>query len=137
MIQPQPRSTLFPYTTLFRSNGLKTFVIDNDPDVLAGMNALLNSWNCEIYSCHTVEQSLEIPFMPDVMLADHQLDNDETGLQAMQTLQEKFGKEIPGILITADPRPEVEEQAKEMGFYFLRKPLKPAALRALLRRITR
>lgn len=118
-------------------NGLKTFVIDNDPDVLAGMNALLNSWNCEIYSCHTVEQSLEIPFMPDVMLADHQLDNDETGLQAMQTLQEKFGKEIPGILITADPRPEVEDQAKEMGFYFLRKPLKPAALRALLRRITR
>ncbi len=69
--------------------------------------------------------------------ARNQLDNDETGLEVMQALEHKFGHKIPGILITADPRPEVEEQAKAMGFYFLRKPLKPAALRALLRRITR
>lgn len=118
-------------------DGLKTFVIDNDPEVLAGMNALLNSWKCEVYCCQTIEQALEIPFKPQVLLADHQLDNDETGLQAMQALEKKFGQQIPGILITADPRPEVEEQAKALGFYFLRKPLKPAALRALLRRITR
>lgn len=118
-------------------NGLKTFVIDNDSEVLAGMNALLNSWKCDIYSCQNLQQALQVPFTPEVLLADHQLDNDETGLQVMQALQEKFGQKIPGILITADPRPEVEDKAKAMGFYFLRKPLKPAALRALLRRITR
>lgn len=117
--------------------GLKTFVIDNDPEVLAGMNALLNSWHCDIYSCQNLQQALEVPFKPQVLLADHQLDNDETGLEVMQALEQKFGHKIPGILITADPRPEVEEQAKAMGFYFLRKPLKPAALRALLRRIIR
>ncbi len=117
--------------------GMKTFVIDNDPEVLAGMNALLNSWQCNVYSCSDLEDALKVPFVPQIMLSDHQLDNDETGLQVMQALRQKFGSDIPGILITADPRPAVEEQARELGFYFLRKPLRPAALRALLRRIIR
>lgn len=134
-VSAEVRTNTAPSSASF--NGLKTFIIDNDIEVLAGMNALLNSWECDVYSCHNFEQALEIPFLPQVLLADHQLDNDETGLQVMQALQEKFKQKIPGVLITADPRPQVEEQAKEMGFYFLRKPLKPAALRALLRRITR
>lgn len=117
--------------------GLKTFVIDNDPEVLAGMNALLSSWQCQIYSSHDINEALQIPFEPQIMLADHQLDNDETGLEAMQLLREKFKKDIPGVLITADLRPEIETQAKDLGFYFLRKPMKPAALRALIRRMIR
>src|SRR5690606_9989767 len=75
--------------------GLKTFVIDNDPEVLAGMNALLSSWQCQIYSSHDINEALQIPFEPQIMLADHQLDNDETGLEAMQLLREKFKKDIP------------------------------------------
>lgn len=117
--------------------GMKTFVIDNDPEVLAGMNALLNSWQCDVYSCSDMEDALQVPFTPQIMLSDYQLDNDETGLEVMKALRQKFGEDIPGVLITADPRPAVEEEARELGFYFLRKPLRPAALRALLRRIIR
>ena len=70
------------------------------------------------------------------MLADYQLDNDETGLEVMQMLRRQFNDDsIPGVLITADPRPEVEQQAKQLGFYFLRKPMRPAALRALMNRL--
>lgn len=133
----QPEQTTSAALSAAGFDGLKTFVIDNDPDVLAGMNALLNSWHCELYSCQNLEQALQVAFTPQVLLADHQLDNDETGLEVMLALEKKFEQKIPGILITADPRPEVEEKAKALGFYFLRKPLKPAALRALLRRIVR
>ena len=118
-------------------DGLKTFCIDNDQEVLAGMNALLSSWQCDVYSCSNLEEAAAIPFEPQIMLADYQLDYDETGLQAMTALRQKFGKDIPGVLISADPRPEVEEQARQQGFYFLRKPLRPAALRALIRRLIR
>lgn len=117
--------------------GLKTFCIDNDTEVLTAMNALLGSWQCEVYSCMTEAEALQIPFTPRIMLADYQLDNDETGLQVMTALRQHFGEDIPGVLITADPRPEVEEEARELGFYFLRKPVKPAALRALIRRLIR
>lgn len=118
-------------------NGLKTFVIDNDIEVLTAMEALLTSWECEVFSCQRLDQIQNIPFEPQIMLADYQLDNDESGIDAMLLLQSRFKKPIPGVLITADPREATEDQAKSLGFYFLRKPLKPAALRALIRRMTR
>lgn len=117
---------------------LKTFCIDNDPEVLTAMNALLNSWKCEVYSCSDLAGATQVPFKPEIMLCDYQLDNDETGLQAMAILRQQFNDpELPGILISADPRPEVAEQARDMGFYFLSKPVRPAALRALVRRLVK
>ena len=118
-------------------NGLPVFVIDNDLEVVTAMEVLLKSWDCQVYSCQRLEDALQIPFEPRILLADYQLDNDEDGITVMQALQRKFGKSIPGILITADPRENTEFIAKDSGFYFLRKPLKPAALRALIRRMTR
>lgn len=118
--------------------GMQTFCIDNDPEVLAGMNALLNSWKCNVYSCSDIASAMVVPFKPEIMLCDYQLDNDETGIQTMTLLREKFNDaELPGILISADPRPEVAEEAKSLGFYFLSKPVRPAALRALIRRLVK
>lgn len=118
-------------------NNMPVFCIDNDPEVLAGMKALLTAWQCKVYGCATLAEAEQIPFKPSIMLADYQLDDDETGLQAMAAMQKKFGdQQIPGIVISADPRDSVANSAREMGFYFLRKPLKPAALRGLIRRLT-
>lgn len=126
-----------PKTNIGSFNGLKTFIIDNDNEVLTAMRVLLESWDCEVFSCQRIEDAIDLPFEPQIMLADYQLDNDETGIEAMQSLQRRFSKSIPGVLITADPREATEELAKDTGFYFLRKPLKPAALRALIRRMIR
>ncbi|MCD8522021.1 MAG: hybrid sensor histidine kinase/response regulator [Saccharospirillaceae bacterium] len=117
--------------------GLQTFCIDNDAEVLAGMNALLSSWQCEVFSCSDELEAEQVPFKPQIMLADYQLDNDVTGLQVMSMLRRHFNEDIPGVLISADPRPSVAEEAKSLGFYFLKKPVRPAALRALIRRLIR
>ncbi|MGB1090796.1 MAG: response regulator, partial [Oceanobacter sp.] len=101
-----------------------------------GMKALLNSWKCKVYACANLTDAEAIPFKPDIMLADYQLDNDDTGLDAMPLVQKKYGdNSIPGIIISADPRDSVANDARDMGFYFLRKPIRPAALRALIRRL--
>src|SRR3712207_7123198 len=42
MIRRPPRSTLFPYTTLFRSSGLRTLLVDADP--LGGGLDLVLGW---------------------------------------------------------------------------------------------
>ena len=118
--------------------GMKTFCIDNDPEVLTAMNALLNSWQCDVYSCSDIAGARQVPFKPEIMLCDYQLDNDETGIQTMALLREQFDDpQLPGILISADPRPEVAEEARALGFYFLSKPVRPAALRALIRRLVK
>jgi hypothetical protein len=43
-----------------------------------------------------------------------------------------MGGDVPGILITADRGQTVRDGAKAQGLEVLHKPLRPAALRALL-----
>ena len=117
-------------------SGIPTFCIDNDEAVLAGMTALLSSWECDLHACQNETEAQNIPFEPRIMLADYQLDHESTGLDVMMGIRAKMNNpDIPGILITADPRPEIADQAKALGFYFLSKPVRPAALRALMRRL--
>ena len=100
------------------------------------MTALLTSWQCDLYPCQNETEAQNIPFEPRIMLADYQLDHVLTGLDVMTGIRERMNNpDIPGILITADPRPEIADQAKALGFYFLSKPVRPAALRALMRRL--
>src|SRR2546421_8435107 len=44
MIRRPPRSTLFPYTTLFRSGGVLVLL---DPGVEAGLEPVLDRWRSE------------------------------------------------------------------------------------------
>jgi DNA-binding response OmpR family regulator len=69
--------------------------------------------------------------MPDVMLVDYHLD-DGIGLAAIAEIRWKFGDHIPAVMITADRSSEVAIAAKKAGIRILHKPLKPAALRALI-----
>jgi CheY-like chemotaxis protein len=45
-----------------------------------------------------------------------------------------LGEPVPGVVISADGRPEMVAQVHAAGLDYLPKPVKPAALRALLSR---
>jgi CheY-like chemotaxis protein len=68
--------------------------------------------------------------IPNGLLVDYHLD-EGNGIEAIIELRRRFG-DIPAILITADRSPDVRELARSEGVQILHKPLKPAALRALL-----
>ncbi len=55
-----------------------------------------------------------------------------TAIAAIRDIRQRFGENIPAILITADRSPHVRDAAREDGIVVLNKPVKPAALRALL-----
>ena len=134
----QPDTTPAPTGNSASFEHLKVFCIDNDPEVLEGMKALLSSWGCQLYAVSNEHDAAAAPFHPDIMLADFQLDGDVTGIDVMKRLRRQFSDEkIPGILITADPREQVADKAKQDEFQFLSKPVRPASLRALMRRIIR
>ena len=50
----------------------------------------------------------------------------------MEHLDGVAEKVLPAIVITADRSPELEEQVRARNYGLLRKPIKPAALRALI-----
>lgn len=118
--------------------GLRVLCIDNEPTVLDGMRTLLTGWGCEVTLARSVAQVSDaaiLPNAPDVVLADYHLD-DETGLDAVAAVRRRFGQAIPAVIITADASPEVQREVAESGLGLLRKPLKAAALRALMSQLT-
>jgi Na+/proline symporter/signal transduction histidine kinase len=114
--------------------GITTLCIDNEPSVLDGMETLLRSWGCEVIKAPDLELALastsKSPLMPNGLLVDYHLDHGN-GIEAIVELRRRYG-ELPAILITADRSPAVREQARAEGIQVLHKPIKPAALRALL-----
>ena len=65
------------------------------------------------------------------LLVDYHLDNGN-GLDAIVELRRQYGVDLPAILITADRSPHVRDAARAQDIQVLNKPLKPAALRALM-----
>jgi CheY-like chemotaxis protein len=114
--------------------GMSALCIDNEPAVLDGMETLLRGWGCEVIKAPDLPLALAVlagsEAMPNGLLIDYHLDHGN-GIDAILALRRRYG-EMPAILITADRSPNVRERARAEGIQVLHKPLKPAALRALL-----
>ena len=127
----QNRSRLMP---------LNVLCVDNEPKILDGMAALLGGWGCGVRTAQSQQKALvairpPAP-SPDVLIVDYHLDSG-TGLDVAKTLRWKLGADIPVILLTADRSPEVRDAAEAQDAVVLHKPVKPAALRAVLSRYSR
>jgi signal transduction histidine kinase/CheY-like chemotaxis protein len=122
--------------------GIVTLCIDNDPQILDGMNVLLSGWGCRVVIAHDLESALVLcgngGEQPDVLLVDYHLDKGN-GIETIAALRKQLGADLPAALITADRTPQVREEARERDIHVLNKPLRPAALRAFLAqwRVTR
>jgi CheY-like chemotaxis protein len=81
-----------------------------------------------------VEQLLRDGFQPQLMLVDYHLDAGDTGTALAQWLRGRLGQELPGVVISADGRSELVAEVRAAGLDYLPKPIKPAALRALISR---
>jgi signal transduction histidine kinase len=116
--------------------GLRILVIDNEPAILSGMRALLEGWGCVCIVATGAEEAmrrLEESGAPHFIIGDYHLDESD-GLAAIAKLRARFGSAIPAILITADRDRGLRHKAAAEDVDLLHKPVKPAALRALLTR---
>jgi signal transduction histidine kinase len=115
--------------------GLAVVCIDNEPKVLDGMDALLGGWGCRVLRASDLATAIaaiiDAKVAPNGLLIDYHLDKDN-GIDAIVELRRRFGAELPAILITADRSPHVRDAARTHDVQVLSKPLKPAALRALM-----
>jgi len=115
--------------------GTAVLCLDNEPAILEGMEALLDSWGCHVLKASDLATAIAAvqasPHPPDGLLVDYHLDQGN-GIDAVVALRGTFGADLPAILITADRSPAVRLAARRANIQVLNKPVKPAALRALL-----
>lgn len=118
-----------------RLEGLLVLCIDNEPDILEGMEMLLERWGCRVM---LAENQLEAASQvreegaPGLVLVDYHLSDQSNGIDVMEHLDSLLETRLPAIVITADRSAKLEETVRQHQYGLLRKPVKPAALRALM-----
>ncbi len=137
--QADLQKTPAPAVVHVDGSGFKDLVVlcvDNEPDILEAMNLLLDRWGCQsVMLAENQAQAAQQVLMhgtPDFVLVDYHLSDQSDGLHVMQHIDSILGTRLPAIVITADRSGELEEAVKARGYGLLRKPIRPAALRALM-----
>lgn len=117
-------------------SGAFVVVVENEESILVGMRELLEGWGCAVLTATDFAMALpELNLcgrIPDMVIADYHLDGGGDGLTAIQELRRACAYEMPAMIVTADRSLQTLQSIREKGCPVLKKPLKPAKLRALM-----
>jgi len=69
---------------------------------------------------------------PDLLMVDYRLPDQRTGIDAIKALRQRFGPDLPAILVTGSTMTQHEEEARQHQFHVLLKPVVPTKLRAMI-----
>ena len=121
------------------ADGLHVLCIDNDAAILDGMATLLGQWGVGVDLAGGIDDAVAAASRrrPDLVLADYHLDGSENGLDALARVRAVCTVPPPGALLTADHGADLLAQARSAGYVVLHKPIRPAALRALIAQLGR
>ena len=118
--------------------GRRILVIDDDNAVRESMRGLLSQWGCEVWLARDGGQALDLLTVhgdADLVVSDLRLGTGESGLAVASSIASS--RSIPVVLITGETAPDALQAAQDSGFPLLRKPIRPARLRALLEAMLR
>lgn len=118
---------------------LNVVVIDDNPDVLLGMSAILGKWGCRAVTASlatdAVVRLIGADAEPDLIVSDYHLGNGVKGDEAIEEIRREFDGTIPAVIMTSDPDPALRKRLHKRGLTVLDKPLNLAKLRAMIERL--
>lgn len=115
--------------------GTRVLIIDDEALIRVGMCQVLEEWGCEVMQAESIGQALDLLTEPceiDMILTDYRLRENQTGLDAIESIHTACNKKIPAIILTGDTAPERLREAKDSGYKLLHKPVSSAKLRSLM-----
>ena len=119
-------------------DGLHVLVIEDDSASAQALSGLLTSWGCTVVAVEDLQSALSAvsaTFVPQVILSDYRLRNRTTGMETLSRLRAALGHQVPACLMSGDTDPVLMQACREAGVPLLHKPVRPAKLRTLLRRL--
>ncbi|MGB1237099.1 MAG: PAS-domain containing protein [Pseudomonadales bacterium] len=120
-------------------SGVCVLCIENDPELLQATLALLEAWQCNVLCAERSEVALTLAEQYgdeiDIVLADYQLGGEVDGLTLLAKISGASAYGIPGILMTAALESNLAQKTEREGFSFMRKPIDPETLKALMGRL--
>jgi signal transduction histidine kinase len=115
-------------------SGLRVLCVDNDASILDGMESLLSHWGVTVLKARNSAEARQVFAQGgvDTVLADYHLGDGVDGIELLRDLRDSRKKGCAAALLSADHDAELALDARMAGLPLLHKPLRPAALRALL-----
>lgn len=118
--------------------GQRVLVIEDDAYAREAMQELLGSWSYRVESVSSIAQAcdyLQQQGAPDIIVSDYRLGHGQNGLEAIAQLRRLAGRDVPACLMSGDTDAQLMQSALAAGLTLLHKPVRPAKLRSLLRRL--
>lgn len=119
-------------------SGLSVLVVEDDRLVSRALDSLLGSWGCQVIVVEGLDGALlclEKGFKPDVIISDYRLRAGSNGIDTIDRLRKVAGRPVPACLMSGDTDPGLMQAARLNGLSLLHKPVRPAKLRSLIRRL--
>ena len=116
-------------------------LIEDDPSVRDLLTLLLTEAGHAVTPVPGGREALAVitsmALMPDLILTDYHLPDGFNGAGLAARLRETLGGGVPAIVLTGDISKDTLRQIAENGCVQLNKPIKPAALMAMIERLLR
>ena len=113
-------------------------LVDDDAIVLLGLQAMFGEWGYDVLIAGSTDQVMEklevLGRRPDIVVADYRLREGRVGTEAILRIRERFGRTIPGIILTGETGPECHHDAAAHGFHVAHKPVTPGQLQSTVNR---
>ncbi len=118
---------------------LVALLIENDVELHGALTITMEQWGIDVLPVLSGSEAIsllhEIDIVPDVILADYQLDLGETGTDAIRQLWSIYGR-IPAALITANRTQQVMQDCQKSGIELMYKPISSENLRDYIGRVS-
>jgi len=116
--------------------GRSVVLVDDDADVLSGLSATIEKWGGQVLSASSrvlvLQKLAGAERVPDLVIADYQLAEGETGVELIEAIRHEFNAQIPALLLTADTSQERAREAYAHQLPVMYKPVTPQRLRAMI-----
>ncbi len=118
-------------------DGLLVLVIDDELSVREAMDYLLDSWGCVTLTAGDGDEAeniiREIDTLPDAIIADLRLRDNETGVDVVERIHRVFDSTCPALILTGETAPNRLRQLNDSAYPILHKPCDPYELNQFLR----
>lgn len=118
--------------------GLVVLVIEDDALVRSALAGLLGGWGIQVHEAQGLQDAqvwVQNGLKPHLILSDYRLQEVNNGIEVVQMLRQQLASRVPACLMSGDTDAVLMAAAKDAGLNLLHKPVRPAKLRSLLRRL--
>jgi CheY-like chemotaxis protein len=116
----------------------RVLMVEDDPLSRDAMRGLLESWGMVVTPSGSLDAALlqiSRAGPPDLIVSDYRLPEGVNGIEAIARLRAQAGRSLPACLVSGDIDPQVLQSVRQAGLTLLNKPVRPAKLRSLIRRL--